>query len=152
MAAGLAADGSHRGRCPATGIVAPLPLQPAALAEADHVVGQARSQQGFGQLISGALIRRHRQQVHIRAGIPVAAGQGAEQPHLRSSPSSQQGLDAAAQGFNPLAAQSLANLLHARHGWPRRGELRLSSSGRLGRRCSVAPQRLKQLEGAADHC
>ena len=56
-------------------IVAPLPLQPAGLAEADHVVGQASSQQGLGQLIRSALIRRQRQQVHIRVGIPIATSQ-----------------------------------------------------------------------------
>jgi hypothetical protein len=110
LSAFSAADG------PPPGIVAPLALQPAAPAEGDDVVDQASSQKGLGQLIRGALIRRHRQQVHIRTGIPVATGQGAKQPHLGSGPSGEQGLDALAQDFDPLAAQPLANLLHTRHG------------------------------------
>ena len=54
------------------GILAPLALQPTPLSEADHVVFQACCQQGLGQPVRGALIRRHCQQVHIRADIPVA--------------------------------------------------------------------------------
>ena len=54
------------------GILAPLALQPTPLSEADHVVYQACCQQGLGQPVRGALIRRHCQQVHIRADIPVA--------------------------------------------------------------------------------
>ena len=76
MASAAAEAGSHRGRCRATRDPRPLALQPTPLSEADseadHVVFQACCQQGLGQLVCGALIRRHRQQVHIRADIPVA--------------------------------------------------------------------------------
>jgi len=46
--------------------------------------------------------------------------------------------NAAAQGFDPLAAQSLADLLHARHrhASPRWAEV-LSSSDRLGSRVGI---------------
>jgi len=47
---------------------------------------------------------------------------GAAEAGFRSRHRPNLGLDAAAQGFDPLAAQPLAKLLHARHGSPRLAE------------------------------
>ncbi len=66
-------------------------------------------QQGIGQGFSLGFGRSNRQQVDIGIGIPVAACQGAEQPHLGMREGGCHGPDSLAQGAAALAAALLAN-------------------------------------------
>ena len=69
----------------------------------------ARIKQGIGQLIGPFLGRGDGQQIDIRVGVPVAAGQRAEQPHLRIGTTSHDGLGPFTQLVEPCETALLTD-------------------------------------------
>ena len=64
---------------------------------------------GIGQLIGLVLGRGDSQEIDIGVGIPVAAGQGAEQPHLCIGATSDNGLGPLMQCMEPGEAALLSD-------------------------------------------